>query len=286
MVYLNGQAFDHKIRRSAVRDGLNLISISPSMVMAGTGEISCLRRLRFAYGMYHQMMYYPDFKYGIHVAAHMSLGLRFLGGGRFTPPLPVRSRPSSPAPITCLPIIKFPSSATPSAGPRHQATVFARDMETTEVVYDGKEPFHSDTANIPRHKDLTLFRYRMMALNSRYFHMHLQDLRFAADFYSKIYDRRFSGRRENNFRTSLIRDSTISGALYGLDKQLDLAYMLMLSSVLVDESSPLHVRNAAGLALKKTLTVRESGRSRECANRWMNLSTEAKIKIKNDALLT
>jgi hypothetical protein len=134
-----GQAFDHKIRRSAVRDGLNLISISPSMVMAGTGEISCLRRLRFAYGMYHQMMYHPDFKYGIHVAAHMSLGLRFLGGGWFTPPLPVRSRPSSPAPITCLPIIKFPSSATPSAGPRHQATVFARDMETTEVVYDGKE---------------------------------------------------------------------------------------------------------------------------------------------------
>ncbi|KAJ7802230.1 armadillo-type protein [Mycena olivaceomarginata] len=63
-------------------------------------------------------------------------------------------------------------------------------------------------------------------------------------------------------------------------------YMLMLSSVLVDENSPLHVRNAAGLALKNTLTARESGRSTEYANRWMSLSTEAKTKIKNDALLT
>lgn len=32
--------------------------------------------------------------------------------------------------------------------------------------------------------------------------------------------------------------------------------MLMLSSVLVDENTPLHVRNAAGLALKNALTAR------------------------------
>jgi len=30
----------------------------------------------------------------------------------------------------------------------------------------------------------------------------------------------------------------------------------MLSSVLVDENTPLHVRNAAGLALKNALTAR------------------------------
>ncbi|KAJ7362220.1 hypothetical protein DFH08DRAFT_1024118 [Mycena albidolilacea] len=47
------------------------------------------------------------------------------------------------------------------------------------------------------------------------------DLRFVADFYSKIYERRFSGRRENNFRIGLIRCSTVSGALYALDKHLD-----------------------------------------------------------------
>ncbi|KAJ6553970.1 hypothetical protein DFH09DRAFT_1366046 [Mycena vulgaris] len=380
MVYSNSQAFDHKIRRSAVRDGLNLISISLSMVMAGTGEISCLRRLRFAYGMYHQTMYHPAFKYGIHVATHMSLGLLFLGGGRFT-------LGTSDAAIACMITSFFPRAHHMSSDNksflqalRHlwvlaiePRCLIARDVETTEVVYlpvkitvnDGKEtgttqlisptlipdldklaairvdtprywPFHFDTANIPRHREsllrsqtlyvkrrtaflsytedprgsrslfvrsrsstgeaatldfpqltdtkvhpagdlsefitsfsndtlflafadhmareegetdaerllhtychanlldsilqgkpqtlqshLTLFRYRMMAPSSRYFHMNLQDLRFAADFYSKIYERRFSGRRENNYRISLIRDSTVSGALYALDKQLD-----------------------------------------------------------------
>ncbi|KAJ7802231.1 hypothetical protein B0H14DRAFT_1667535 [Mycena olivaceomarginata] len=380
MVYSNSQAFDHKIRRSAVRDGLNLISISLSMVMAGTGEISCLRRLRFAYGMYHQTMYHPSFKYGIHVATHMSLGLLFLGGGRFT-------LGTSDAAIACMVTAFFPRAHHMSSDNksflqalRHlwvlaiePRCLIARDVETTEVVYlpvkitvnDGKEvgttqlisptlipdldklaairvdtprywPFHFDTANIPRHKEsllrsqtlyvkrrtaflsytedprgsrslfvrsrsstgeaatldfpqltetkvhpagdlsefitsfsndtlflafadhlareegetdaerlfhtfchanlfdsilqgkpqtlqshLTLFRYRMLTPSSRYFHIHLQDLRFAADFYSKIYERRFSGRRENNFRISLIRDSTVSGALYALDKQLD-----------------------------------------------------------------
>jgi importin subunit beta-1 len=34
--------------------------------------------------------------------------------------------------------------------------------------------------------------------------------------------------------------------------------MFMLSSVLVNEASPMHVRNAAGLALKNALTARVS----------------------------
>ncbi|KAJ6598685.1 armadillo-type protein [Mycena sp. CBHHK59/15] len=63
-------------------------------------------------------------------------------------------------------------------------------------------------------------------------------------------------------------------------------YMLMLSSVLLDEASPLHVRNAAGLALKNALTAREATRLAEYASRWMNLSTDAKAKIKQDALMT
>ncbi|KAJ6463351.1 hypothetical protein C8R45DRAFT_1220204 [Mycena sanguinolenta] len=380
MVYSNSQAFDHKIRRSAVRDGLNLISISLSMVMAGTGEISCLRRLRFAYGMYHQTMYHPSFKYGIHVATHMSLGLLFLGGGRFT-------LGTSDAAIACMVTAFFPRAHHLSSDNksflqalRHlwvlaiePRCLIARDVETTEVVYlpvkitvkDGTEtgttqlisptlipdldrlaairvdtprywPFHFDTANIPRHKEsllrsqtlyvkrrtaflsytedprgsrslfvrsrsstgeaatldfpqltetkvhpagdlsefitsfsndtlflafadhmareegetdaerlfhrychanlldsilqgkpqtlqshLTLFRYRTIAPSSRYFSIYLQDLRFAADFYSKIYDRRFSGRRENNYRIPLIRDSTVSGALYALDQRLE-----------------------------------------------------------------
>lgn len=68
---------------------------------------------------------------------------------------------------------------------------------------------------------LILFIYRTMSRKSRYFHLRLQDLRFAADFYSKIYDKRFSGRSENNARLPLIRDSTVAGALHELDEQLE-----------------------------------------------------------------
>ncbi|KAF7297087.1 Importin N-terminal domain-containing protein [Mycena indigotica] len=63
-------------------------------------------------------------------------------------------------------------------------------------------------------------------------------------------------------------------------------YMLMLSSVLVDENSQIHIRNAAGLALKNAISSRDPARVAEYANRWMVLSVEAKTKIKNDALLT
>jgi anaphase-promoting complex subunit 1 len=60
-----------------------------------------------------------------------------------------------------------------------------------------------------------------MSSKSRYFHLQLQDLRFTADFYSKVYDRRFSGRVENTPRPPLIRDTTVLGALHALDQRLD-----------------------------------------------------------------
>ncbi|KAF8889026.1 armadillo-type protein [Infundibulicybe gibba] len=63
-------------------------------------------------------------------------------------------------------------------------------------------------------------------------------------------------------------------------------YMLMLSSVLVDESSAVHVRNAAGLALKNALTARESTRQTDYSTRWLSLGAESKAKIKQDALIT
>ncbi|KAM6493384.1 Armadillo-type fold [Amanita muscaria] len=63
-------------------------------------------------------------------------------------------------------------------------------------------------------------------------------------------------------------------------------YMLMLSSVLRDESTPLHVRNAAGLAMKNALTARESARQTEYTNRWLQLNVDAKAKIKQESLIT
>ncbi|KAL0578066.1 karyopherin Kap95 [Marasmius crinis-equi] len=63
-------------------------------------------------------------------------------------------------------------------------------------------------------------------------------------------------------------------------------YMLMLSSVLVDESSAIHIRNAAGLALKNALTAREAQRQSEYSQRWINISPDAKSKIKQQSLMT
>ncbi|KAI5990454.1 hypothetical protein EDD15DRAFT_2452542 [Pisolithus albus] len=373
-VAANGAAFDHKIKRSAVREGLNLISIALCMVMAGTGEISCLRRLRYAYGMYHQA-----FRYGVHVATHLSLGLLFLGAGRFT-------LGTSNAAIACLVTAFFPrfhhvSSDNKSylQALRHlwvlavePRCLIARDVNTCEAAYlpvkittrEGNEkgitqmisptlipdfgkllsvrvdtprywPFFVDLEHSPEQKknllanqtlyvkrrtaflsytedpkgsrslfvrsgssagdaatldfpqltdakthpasDLThfissfsndtlflafadyfsrddgethaerifhaychavlldsilqdkmetlqshlaLYQYRTQPESAAYFHLRLQDLRFAADFYSRVFERRFSGRSEHNPRPPLIRENTVSGALQVLDKRL------------------------------------------------------------------
>jgi len=351
------------------------------MVMAGTGEITCLRRIRYAYGMYQQVMYHHGYKYGVHIATHMAMGLLFLGGGRYT-------LGTSDAAIACMVTAFFPRSHQVSSDNksflqalRHlwvlavePRCLIARDVDTNDVVYlpvkiSVKEsnkiettqlisptlipdvdklmsirvdtprywPFYLDTAALPRHKEallrsqtlyvkrrtaflsytedpkgsrslfvrsgssagdaamldfpqitdakthpagdlsefitsfsnntlflafadhfsreeegvpeqeklfymychaalldsilqdkpqtlqshLTLWLYRNMSPQSRYFHLRLQDLRFAADFYSKVYDRRFSGRAENNPRPPLLRDTTVLGALHALDRKLD-----------------------------------------------------------------
>lgn len=347
------------------------------MVMAGTGEITCFRRLRYAYGMYHQA-----FRYGVHVATHMSLGLLFLGGGRFT-------LGTSNAAVACMVTAFFPrfhhvSSDNKSylQALRHlwvlavePRCLIARDVDTSEVVYlpikismkEGSEvgttqlisptlipdlgklmsirvdtprywPFLLDTENHPMHRHallrnqtlyvkrrtaflsytedprgsrslfvrsgsssagdaatldfpqltdtkthpagdltefissfsndvlflafadrfsredgdteaektfhaychaalldsilqdkpqtlqthLTLYLYRTMSPRSRYHNLRLQDLKFAAEFYKMVYDRRFSGRTENNPRPPLIRESTVLGALHTLDERLDM----------------------------------------------------------------
>jgi anaphase-promoting complex subunit 1 len=343
--------------------------------MAGTGEITCFRRLRYAYGMHHHAS-----RYGVHVATHLSIGLLFLGGGRFT-------LGTSDAAIACMVTAFFPrfhhvSSDNKSylQALRHMwvlsvepRCLVARDVDTSEVVYlpvkikmkEGNVtgttqlvsptlipdldkllsirvdtprywPFYLDTENLTHHKDgllrsqtlyvkrrtaflsytedprgsrslfvrsgssagdaatldfpqlsaakihpagdlsqfissfsndilflafadhlsredgetpteqlfhtyshaalldsilqdkpqtlqshLTLYLYRTMSPLSRYFHLRLQDLRFASDFYSKVYDRRFSGRSENNARPPLIRENTVLGALHALDQQLE-----------------------------------------------------------------
>ncbi|OSD04091.1 hypothetical protein PYCCODRAFT_1364791 [Trametes coccinea BRFM310] len=375
VAFTTGVAYDHRIKRSALREGLNLISIAMAMVMTGTGEINCLRRFRYAYGVHN-----PQVRYGSFTATGMSIGLLFLGGGRYT-------LGTSNASIACLVAAFYPRFPLMPADNKAYLQAYrhlwalaveprclvARDVDSKEIVYlpikvkvkDGNQtgtaqliaptlvpeidkvlsirvdtprywPFYLDVANFPHHREsllnsqtlfvkrrtafltymedpkgsrslfvrsgsgtgdaatldfpqatdikahpatdlhdfiasssndplflafadwlcshdggtpheqlfrtychaalldcmlqdksqtlqslLTTFHFRVMSPQSVYFPLRLQDLRFAADFYSKVYDRKFSGRSENNPRPPLIRETTLSGALHVLDRKLD-----------------------------------------------------------------
>ncbi|KAG8803051.1 Anaphase-promoting complex subunit 1 [Serendipita sp. 398] len=78
-VYANARTYEHSIRRQATRDAINVLSCAMAMIMAGSGHVDCLQRLRYAHGKYST----PN-KFGMHMANHMAMGLLFLGGGRYT----------------------------------------------------------------------------------------------------------------------------------------------------------------------------------------------------------
>jgi anaphase-promoting complex subunit 1 len=71
--------YDAKLTRNTVRNCQDLVALSCATVMAGTGDIIVMRRLRLLHGRVN-----ADTPYGSHLAAHMALGTLFLGGGSFT----------------------------------------------------------------------------------------------------------------------------------------------------------------------------------------------------------
>ncbi|KIY48517.1 ARM repeat-containing protein [Fistulina hepatica ATCC 64428] len=95
--------------------------------------------------------------------------------------------------------------------------------------------------------------------------------------------------------TELLANTLSANANIRVDaeQKLDIAsrdnypeYMDMLATVLVDETTPLHIRNAAGLALKNALTARDIVRQTEYSSRWFGLPLETKQKVKTCALQT
>ena len=171
------------------------MSLALAMVMAGTGEINCLRRFRFSHGQAVQPA-----RYGVHMATHMAIGLLFLGGGRYT-------LGTSDSAIACLLAAFYPRFPTLSHENRghlqalrhlwvlavEPRCLMGRDVESKEVVYlpvkvklrEGKEtraaqlisptlfpdinrllsirvdtpryfPFFLDIANNPRHREVLL----------------------------------------------------------------------------------------------------------------------------------
>lgn len=63
-------------------------------------------------------------------------------------------------------------------------------------------------------------------------------------------------------------------------------YLTTLSHALSDSSTPSHIRNAAGLAIKNALNARETQRQDDYANRWKHLEQQTRDKLKQDALNT
>ncbi|WAQ89901.1 hypothetical protein PtA15_11A593 [Puccinia triticina] len=68
-----------KVRRACLRACHNVVTLGLAIVMAGTGELEILKRLRLSHGNTTETT-----GYGTHVVTHLALGLLFLGGGRYT----------------------------------------------------------------------------------------------------------------------------------------------------------------------------------------------------------
>ncbi|KAL4894308.1 hypothetical protein BDV59DRAFT_176195 [Aspergillus ambiguus] len=71
--------YDGKLTRNSVRHCQDIVALSTATVMAGTGDLALFRRLRSLHGRVD-----AETPYGSHMAAHMAIGLLFLGGGSYT----------------------------------------------------------------------------------------------------------------------------------------------------------------------------------------------------------
>ncbi|KAK8854800.1 hypothetical protein IAR55_003539 [Kwoniella newhampshirensis] len=133
----SSMTYEGRIRRTAARQGLNIVTIALACVMSGTGELGVLRRLRVSHGQEG-----AGVTYGSHMAMHMALGMLFLGRGHYT-------LGNSNLAIAAMSIAFFPrflqnpaeNKAYPQAF-RHlwalavePRCLTARDVDTLETVY-------------------------------------------------------------------------------------------------------------------------------------------------------
>ena len=129
--------YEGRIRRTAARQALNVVTIAWSVIMSGTGELNVLRRLRLSHGTEGLGV-----NYGSHMAMHMALGILFCGRGYYT-------LGSSNLAIAAMAISFFPRFAsTPSENKAYPQAfrhlwalaveprcLIAKDVDTKETVY-------------------------------------------------------------------------------------------------------------------------------------------------------
>ncbi|XP_044756444.1 anaphase-promoting complex subunit 1 isoform X2 [Coccinella septempunctata] len=103
-VSLTGKSISELAGKTTIETCLNVLLLSISMVMAGTGNLDIMRlirHLRRRVGVSSSAIV----TYGSHLAIHMALGLLFLGGGKFT----LSNSPASVAALICAFYPKFPT---------------------------------------------------------------------------------------------------------------------------------------------------------------------------------
>ena len=71
--------YDGKLARITVRNCQDVVALAAACVMAGTGDLYVFRRLRSLHGRVE-----VDLPYGSHMAAHLAIGILFLGGGTYS----------------------------------------------------------------------------------------------------------------------------------------------------------------------------------------------------------
>ncbi|GAA5863440.1 hypothetical protein JCM8547_006981 [Rhodosporidiobolus lusitaniae] len=135
--YAKTSTVQGKIKRHALRSSLGALTLALSMVMAGTGEINVLRRLRVAHGLFSE-----GTTYGSHLSTHMALGLLFVGKGQYT-------LGNSDAAVAALLIALYPAFPANSTENRAHLQAFrhlwvlavepryleARDVDTGERIF-------------------------------------------------------------------------------------------------------------------------------------------------------
>ncbi|EGX51392.1 hypothetical protein AOL_s00054g462 [Orbilia oligospora ATCC 24927] len=76
---LSAVNYDQKLSRATARNCQAVIALSAATIMAGSGDIPVLRRLRRMHGKID-----GDMPFGSHLATHIAIGVLFLAGGTFT----------------------------------------------------------------------------------------------------------------------------------------------------------------------------------------------------------
>jgi hypothetical protein len=93
--------YDETISRINLRAFQDAVAVSLAAIMAGSGDLDVLRRLRRLHGRRSD-----EANYGGHMAAHMAIGLLFMSGGQYT----LGTSPLATAALFCATYPKFPSS--------------------------------------------------------------------------------------------------------------------------------------------------------------------------------